>query len=142
MIYFNRIKQLFMDQPDFRLFVGPEELLAETLLLGGNGGVCGGANLFPQLYVKLYNSSQEGDLKKMKKLHEKVMQISTTIFSVGKHKSSFIKGLKCSLNLIGICDDYMAEPFHRFRKTERNIIRKYLINIDAEIQGISNNILH
>ena len=66
-----------------------------------------------------------------------------TLFLIcGKHKSSFIKGLKCSLNLIGICDDYMAEPFHRFRRKERNIIRKYLINIDAEIQGISNNILH
>ena len=70
----------------------------------------------------------------MKILHEKVMQISTTIFSVGQHKSSFIKGLKCSLNLIGICDDYMAEPFHRFRNTERNIIRKHLINLGAAIQ--------
>ena len=31
----------------------------------------------------------------------------------------FIKATKCSLSLLGICDDFMAEPFHRFRAPER-----------------------
>ena len=114
---FHRLKQLLTDKKDFRLFVGREELLAETLVLGGNGGVCGGANLAPELYVDLYKASMKGDLKKVKQLHDKVMQISATIYSVGKYESSFIKGLKCSLNHMGICNDFMAEPFHRFRES-------------------------
>ena len=129
MVYFHQLQQIFKDQNDFRLFIGPEELLGETLVLGGHGGVCGGGNLFPELYVELYEKSIEGDFKKMGILHERIMQISTTIYSVGKYKSSYLKGLKCSLALMGICDDFMAEPFHRFRVSERNVIRQYLIDL-------------
>ena len=129
MVYFHQLQQIFKDQNDFRLFIGPEELLGETLVLGGHGGVCGGGNLIPELYVELYEKSIEGDLRKMGILHERIMQISTTIYSVGKYKSSYLKGLKCSLALMGICDDFMAEPFHRFRVSERNVIRQYLIDL-------------
>ena len=129
MVYFHQLQQIFKDHNDFRLFIGPEELLGETLVLGGHGGVCGGGNLFPELYVELYEKSIEGDFKKMGILHERIMQISTTIYSVGKYKSSYLKGLKCSLALMGICDDFMAEPFHRFRVSERNVIRQYLIDL-------------
>ena len=129
MVYFHQLQQIFKDQNDFRLFIGPEELLGETLVLGGHGGVCGGGNLIPELYVELYEKSIEGDFKKMGLLHERIMQISTTIYSVGKYKSSYLKGLKCSLALMGICDDFMAEPFHRFRVSERNVIRQYLIDL-------------
>ena len=129
MVYFHQLQQIFKDHNDFRLFIGPEELLGETLVLGGHGGVCGGGNLIPKLYVELYEKSIEGDFKKMGILHERIMQISTTIYSVGKYKSSYLKGLKCSLALMGICDDFMAEPFHRFRVSERNVIRQYLIDL-------------
>ena len=129
MVYFHQLQQIFKDQNDFRLFIGPEELLGETLVLGGHGGVCGCGNLIPGLYVELYEKSIEGDFKKMGILHERIMQISTTIYSVGKYKSSYLKGLKCSLALMGICDDFMAEPFHRFRVSERNVIRQYLIDL-------------
>ena len=123
MVYFHQLQQIFKDQNDFRLFIGPEELLGETLVLGGGG------NLIPELYVELYEKSIEGDFKKMGILHERIMQISTTIYSVGKYKSSYLKGLKCSLALMRICDDFMAEPFHRFRVSERNVIRQYLIDL-------------
>ena len=98
-------------------------------MLGGHGGVCGGANLIPELYVELYETSIEGGFEKMAILHERIMQISTTIYSVGKYKSSYLKGLKCSLALMGICDDFMAEPFHRFRVSERDVIRRYLTDL-------------
>ena len=39
------------DRPDFALLVGVEEILAEMVARGAHGGVCGGANLYPRLYV-------------------------------------------------------------------------------------------
>jgi 4-hydroxy-tetrahydrodipicolinate synthase len=45
---------------------------------------------------------------------------------VGRHKSAIIKGIKCGLSLLGICDDQMAEPFQRFREPEREMIRERL----------------
>jgi 4-hydroxy-tetrahydrodipicolinate synthase len=99
----------------------------KTLLAGrADGGVNGGANLFPTLYVELYNASVAGDLAKVRELHAKVMGISTTIYRVGQYGSSFMKGVKCALKIKGICSDYMEEPFHRFRPAEAEKIRQFL----------------
>jgi len=54
------------------------------------------------------------------------MRIDATIYSVGRYGSSLLKGLKCALSCLGICSDFIAEPFHRFREPEREVIRKYL----------------
>ncbi len=126
MIYFRRLQSLLKDHPDFSLLIGREELLAEAVLLGGHGCVCGGANLIPQLYVELYNAAYSKDLPKVESLHKKVMQLSTTIYGVGQYESSFLKGLKCALSCMGICNDFMAEPFHRFRRAEHKVIQRYV----------------
>ena len=126
MVYFHQLQSLLRDYPDFSLLVGREELLAETILLGGHGGVCGGANLIPKLYVDLYNAARSRDLPAIEPLHEKVMQISTTIYSVGRYGSSYLKGLKCTLSCMNICSDFLAEPFHRFRREEHNKIQQYV----------------
>jgi 4-hydroxy-tetrahydrodipicolinate synthase len=34
--------------------------------------------------------------------------------------------MKCACSLLGICDDLMAEPFERFRPTERAKIKSVL----------------
>ena len=126
MVYFHRLQRLLRERPDFSLLVGPEELLGETVMLGGHGGVNGGANLFPQLYVHLYDAAVAGNRDRVEAVHEIVMQISDTIYSTGRHSSSFLKGLKCALALEGICNDFLAEPFHRFRDAERDCVRSAL----------------
>ncbi|MFC0878782.1 dihydrodipicolinate synthase family protein [Saccharicrinis sp. FJH2] len=124
--YFNQINFLLKDRPGFTFMVGTEELISQFVLLNGHGGVTGGANMFPKLYVDLYNASVERDFERILPLHEKVMQISTTIYNVGKYGSSYLKGLKCALNVLGVCSDFMAEPFHRFKEPERDRIIKAL----------------
>ncbi len=126
MIYFHKLRILAAARPDFSLLVGPEELLGESVLAGSHGGVCGGANLFPRLYVDLYEAAVAADLKRVAQLHARVMRLGETIYAVGQHRSAFIKGLKCALNCLGICDDFMAEPFRRFRAAEREQIKTYL----------------
>jgi 4-hydroxy-tetrahydrodipicolinate synthase len=106
--------------------MGHEELLAEAVLAGAHGGVCGGANLLPKLYVDLYNAAYSKDLPTVESLHKKVMQISKAIYGVGKYESSYLKGLKCALSCMGICSDFMAEPFHRFRRAERKVIHRHI----------------
>lgn len=46
------------ERQDFSMLVGPEEIMAESVLLGAHGGVNGGANMFPELYVELYNAAK------------------------------------------------------------------------------------
>jgi 4-hydroxy-tetrahydrodipicolinate synthase len=126
MMYFRRLQALLRDHPDFSVLMGPEELLAEAVLLGGHGGVSGGANLLPALYVELYNAASSKDLSRAEQLHSRVMKLSTSIYSVGHYQSSFLKGLKCALACVGICSDFMAEPFHRFRQAEHDVIERYV----------------
>jgi len=126
MVYFHEVRQLIQDRPNFTLLVGPEQLLAESVLLGGHGGVSGGANLLPRLYVDLYEAAAAGDLQRARQLHERVMLISTTLYTVGKYGSAFIKGVKCALSCLGICNDVLAEPFQRFRDAERQQVQRCL----------------
>ena len=128
--YFRQIQYLLRDRPDFTLMVGSEEILSEFVLLGGHGGVTGGANLFPRLYVDLYQASLNRDFDQITVLQQKVMQISTTIYNVGHYGSSYLKGLKCALSVVGICNDFMAEPFHKFKELERLKIQQMLEDID------------
>ncbi|MHC4658655.1 MAG: dihydrodipicolinate synthase family protein [Planctomycetota bacterium] len=125
MFYFHQVQMLLKDKPDFTLLVGPEELLAETVLLGGHGGVNGGANMKPQLYVDLYKAAMAKDLAKINSLHEKVMKISGKIYTVGAY-SSYLRGLKCALSCMGICSDNLAEPFQPFGAEERKIIQQHV----------------
>ena len=133
MVYFHQLVRLLPQRPEWSLLIGPEELLAESVLLGGHGGVNGGANLRPRLYVDLYEAARARDFERAAALHAEVMHLSTTLYRVGRHSSAIIKGLKCALRELGICDDFMAEPFHRFREEERERVRKVL----AEL-GITN----
>ncbi|MFW5774161.1 MAG: dihydrodipicolinate synthase family protein, partial [Tangfeifania sp.] len=94
------------------------------------GGVNGGANMFPKLYVDLYQAARNKDFDKIKTLQQKVMQISTTIYNVGNFGSSYLKGLKCALSVLGLCSDFMAEPFHRFNEPERKKIEAALNALD------------
>ena len=130
MIYFHKLQLFLADRPDFSLLIGPEELLAEGVLLGAHGGVCGGANIFPSLYVNLYKAAVKRELDVLTDLHRKVMKISTTLYSTGKYGSSILKGIKCSLKLMGICNDFVSEPFHRFRQPEQERIKKALIDLN------------
>jgi dihydrodipicolinate synthase/N-acetylneuraminate lyase len=130
MTYFHQLQSVLRDHEDFTLLVGPEELLAETILLGGHGGVNGGANLYPRLYVQLYEAAVHGHLDRVKTLQQKVIHVSTTLYGVGHFGSSYLKGLKCALSVKGICDDFMAEPFHRFRAPERRRIETIVAELD------------
>ena len=135
MIYFHKLKAICAARPDFSLLVGPEELLGESVLFGAHGGVCGGATLFPKLYVELYEAAAAGQIEKVLELHAQVIRIGQTIYSVGQHGSAFIKGLKCALSCLAICDDFMAEPFQRFRPEHRERIESYLADLGATSQG-------
>lgn len=112
--YFQSVVYEMRDRKDFAIFVGPEEMTAEVVLLGAAGGVNGGANMFPKLYVDLYNAAVAKDVEKVKVLQEKVMQISRLIYTQGNHGSSYLKGVKCALEVLGLCNGHLASPYKKF----------------------------
>lgn len=124
--YFRKAVGVAQTRPDFSVLIGPEELLTEAMAAGGHGGVCGGANLRPHVLVQLYEALASQDNVLAAKLQADVLRQSELLYSIGRHSSSIIKGLKCALSCLGICDDYLAEPFHRFHAPERALVQRVL----------------
>jgi 4-hydroxy-tetrahydrodipicolinate synthase len=136
MIYFHRVVELLRQRPDWTLLMGPEEMLLDAVLAGGHGGVNGGANLFPKLYVRLCEAAQAGEVARARELHSLVMRVSTALYQVGRHPSAIIKGIKCALACMDVCDDFMAEPFHRFRDEERSLVQLRLKKLEPMLAAL------
>lgn len=131
--YFRDLAALAKQRPDWSLLVGPEDLLLEAIALGGHGGVHGGANLFPKLYIRLCEAARKGDSAKARELHAIAVRVRASLYEIGRHPSSLIKGIKCALNVLGVCCDFMAEPFHRFRAEQRAIVEQRLAELTADL---------
>lgn len=132
LLYFQNVVRQFQGSPEFSLLVGPEEMLMHTMLSGGHGGVNGGANMFPKLYVALYEAVLEKDFNRMSSLQKKVTEISSCIYTIGNSPGKILQGLKCVLSLMGICNDTLALPYQSFGNQEREKIRHALNRINVE----------
>jgi dihydrodipicolinate synthase/N-acetylneuraminate lyase len=78
--YFKRAAGLLQHRPDWTLLIGPEEMLLESIAAGGLGGVSGGANLFPKLYVKLVQAARAGDVARARELQTQVLRVSHSLY--------------------------------------------------------------
>ena len=132
-VYFQSVMYTMKDRPDFAMLVGPEEMTGQCVLMGGHGGINGRANLFPELYVSMYQAAKAGNIPEVQRLQQFIMQISSTIYKVGQHGSSYLKGLKCALSLVGVInDDFVASPFNKFHAPEREKIKQALEQLPIE----------
>lgn len=133
-VYFQSVMYAVRQvNPNFAMFCGPEEITGELVLMGANGGVNGGANMFPELYVSMYNAAKAHDIAKLVKLQKRIMQISASIYTVGSHGSSYLKGLKCACQQLGIIkDDFVASPFYKFQQPERDKITMALAKLKLQ----------
>ncbi|MCG6155733.1 dihydrodipicolinate synthase family protein [Rubinisphaera margarita] len=127
--YFARVTALKEKRPDWSVLVGPESLLIESLERGGDGGVNGGANFFPELFVAWYRAWKAGDAAGVAVCQEQVDKLQA-IYEIGKYDSRFIKATKSALGICEVCSDHMAEPFNHFLEPERQRVKAILDTID------------
>ncbi|MCU0719222.1 MAG: dihydrodipicolinate synthase family protein [Pirellula sp.] len=132
--YFEQATALKKIRPDWFVMMGPEAMLIPALERGGDGGVNGGANVMPQLFVECYKAHQSGNLNRAAELNA-IIQTWQYVYDIGKYASRHIKATKCSLSILGICDDFMAEPFNRFQAPERMRVDGILQSVLEELKG-------
>ena len=128
--YLYELINTFKDAPDFSIIAGTESFIPETIAKGGHGAVAGGANFFPSLFVDLYEACIANDVELIATLQAKVIRIYETIYTVGKYSSKYVKGTKCALSIMEICNDYMALPLRRFSNGQREEIAKHINAFD------------
>ncbi len=130
--YFEKAIGLKNLRPDWSIMIGPEAKLPESMRLGGDGGVAGGANIFPKIFVDCYEACVAGNQVRIDEMQTAINALQQ-IYEVGKYASKYIKATKCCLSLLGICDDFMAEPFDRFRAQERERVRVILESLKKDL---------
>ena len=116
--YFEDLCRLSSIRDDWSFLMGPEEKLSQPSSLGGHGGVNGGANVFPRLFVDAYQAAVAGDETMAARLQEKIEAFGQ-IYSIGNYASRFIKGTKCAASIQGLCGEIMVEPFNQFYPEDR-----------------------
>jgi len=130
MDYFKEILKLKKLRPDWSILIGPEHLTSQAIALGGNGGVNGGANIFPELFAAMYQAAITADSAQLTILNQQIQELQQ-IYSVGKYASRFIKATKSSLSILGICSDQLAPPFNHFLEPEREAVASILDQIQS-----------
>ncbi|WP_425618665.1 dihydrodipicolinate synthase family protein [Anatilimnocola sp. NA78] len=107
--HFRQLLELRSLRPDWSVLIGPEHLLAQSVLMGGDGGVNGGANLQPRLFVEWYEAAVARDSSRVLELGDKVQTLGQ-IYKQADEFMAVVRGLKCALSLAGLCDERLAEP--------------------------------
>jgi 2-dehydro-3-deoxy-D-pentonate aldolase len=121
--YLHQILRLRERRKDWTVLVGEEETLAYAIQAGADGGVNGGANVFPKLLVRYFDAATAGDLARCAEERALVVRLGR-LYRIGqRHVSSGIKGIKGALNLLGVCNDAMTEPFCPFGDVEKQKVQ-------------------
>jgi 2-dehydro-3-deoxy-D-pentonate aldolase len=117
---------LFRERPEFAIFVGPENLLEKSLLMGAHGGISGGANVFPHVYATLYEAFTTGNKEKLSSLQEWVNRFTEQIYSVGDPEASLVRGLKTCLSLLNICESRLISPYASANSSQQEEVKHSL----------------
>lgn len=130
--YFKELISIFKDT-DFATYMGPEEITSEMVLLGCDGGVNGGANLFPELFVNSYRAAAAGNLEDVRYYQDRIMYLSENLYRLDPDSdASFLRGIKCALGLSGLCSEYVALPYKAFEGEMKDMAAKVLKDLHAK----------
>jgi len=129
--YFHAVREGVRSRPDFSLLVGPDDLLAEAVLLGAHGGMAGGSNVNPRLFVDLYEAAVANDMNRVATLHQQAIQFNNAVYRATEDPHNPLRALKAALSIMGICGEAMTPPLRPISTREREIIAQYLRGVES-----------
>ena len=115
----------------FSLFMGPDEAMGEAVLLGADGGVCTGANLWPAQFKAMYLAAKAGDVESVRSLQRFTTMSSYLLYGLGQGQIGFLKGVKCALAEMGLIQNVLAAPFTPFEGADRRKVKAALKTLRA-----------
>ena len=107
----------------FSLFMGPDEAMGEAVMMGADGGVCTGANLWPSTFKKMYLAAKKGDLAAVRRLQTITTTSSYRLYGLGQGQIGFLKGVKAALAEMGLIQNVLAAPFAPFAGDDLKEVR-------------------
>lgn len=103
----NTLRYIEETPKDFIVLSGNDSLILWTLMAGGNGGISGIANIFPEIMVSIYNKFEQNDLEGARKVQDSVRTIRDALKF---HNPNSI--VKRATNLLGYPVGPARAPFN------------------------------
>lgn len=97
------------------VFTGPEHLTAEMMSAGAAGGVNGGANVDPALFVRLAAAARTGDIAALQDAQAEVLAFQK-IYGTPVTAGNVVRGLKYALSEMGLIRNITAFPLKPLEK--------------------------
>ena len=94
----NVLREVKPVKPDFSVLAGFEDLILPSMLAGGEGSICGLANVAPELFVSLVRAVRDGDLGVAAQLHRQVLSLMT----LGSLSDTPLGAIKLAMNVLGV----------------------------------------
>lgn len=104
------------------VLAGTGDVLLDTLILGGDGGIVAVSIFAPELAVELYNSFQAGDLRRAAEIQLKLTMLNEVIVK----KYNQLSATKEALRLRGLPGGYARMPSQPLTEAEREEVSRAL----------------
>ncbi len=123
---FNRLVGLFdsfRGKDDFTIMLGTELLIPQGLMMGADGAIGGAHNISPKVAADLYAAHLVGDYATATE-KSRILAKICNIFQYG----SIWGGFEAALQLLGICEKSVFEPYQSATAEEKEKIRDILVD--------------
>ena len=77
------MKRLLIARPDIKVFNGFDQVLCPALLYGAHGGIGSTYNLFPKLFLGIYQALQQGEVSRALDLQSRLFEFSDLAWKYG-----------------------------------------------------------
>lgn len=129
--YFQAIRHRTKTRSDWSLLSGHDLLFGQAVPNGAHGGVCGGANIFPRLFVDLYDAAIASDYERVAHIQQSIAKLSELYRLRGNSSLGVIRGIKFALEEMGICSGRMALPARGLPESCRHEVRRIVDHVNA-----------
>lgn len=126
--YLSQMIEVAASREGTTVLVGNEYCYLEGLKLGAHGVVGGGGNIYPQLFRRLQNAFEVGDLKTAAHFQEEINFLGEALFQTTGRPSSVFCAVKAGLAALGLCEPWMAPPLTGCTPEQLTQIRGILAN--------------
>jgi 4-hydroxy-tetrahydrodipicolinate synthase len=85
------------------------------------------------MYVDMYDAAVAGDLRQVNVLQQRMLRLSSLVYSVGIAPSSYLTGLKAAMSMIGLCDARLSEPLTALPADRRATLARHLTDLGMNV---------
>lgn len=110
---------------DFMIYGGADELASSNMLVGVDGIVGSFYNIFPDLFIEIFNSIKNSEIEKAYKLQEDAVRLITPVVGTG----NMVAGIKALLREAGVSAGYARKPFINFYDEDQKKLAKEIVDL-------------